>query len=43
VGEDTVQWPNLSAAAILMLIPVVTGAIFVQRFFGRLAVGARLG
>lgn len=39
VGEDTAQWPNLSAATLLMLVPVIACGVFVQRF--RLRFGIR--
>lgn len=43
VGEDTIAWPNLSAATILMLAPVVACAVLVQHFLGRIPLGMRRG
>ena len=37
VGSDSSEWPQLSAAIVLMALPLLAGAGFAQRFLGRTA------
>ena len=41
VGGDGDEWPQLSAAIIFMIVPLLACTAFAQRVLGRMALGSR--